>query len=322
MRVKFWGTHGSIPSPLRQEAIRTKLRAVLFKANGVDLSSDEAIDNFIDRELEFHELGTFGGDTSCVQLDPGGDTFFLCDAGSGLRVFGNSIFAKYGPAKPKTYHFFMSHLHWDHIMGFPFFVPAYLPGNKIVIHSCHAEVEKAFRIQNSAPCFPVPFESLGADISFKVHSPDTPFEVEDFKVKTIPQSHGGGSYGYRFENSGKTIVYSTDSEHKKDSLKADYPFIEFFHNADLLIFDAQYSLVEAILLKQDWGHSSNLIGVELAQRAHVKKLCMFHHEPNLDDQRLAKILKDTVRYEKLVCEGDDDQHVEVITAYDGLQIDL
>src|SRR5262249_25393294 len=157
----------------------------------------------------------------------------------------------------------------DHIQGLPFFVPAYVPGNVIRIHGCHAAMREAFQRQQSPPCFPVDFQSLGATIEFVELEPGATRDVGGLSVQSLAQHHGGESYGYRFSQAGKTVVYSTDSEHKFEFLDDRYPFVEFFHDADVLIFDAMYSLADQVSVKEDWGHSSNLIAVELALAAGV-----------------------------------------------------
>jgi phosphoribosyl 1,2-cyclic phosphodiesterase len=212
---------------------------------------------------------------------------------------------------------FMSHLHWDHIMGFPFFMPAYLPGNRIRIHGCHAALEEAFRRQHAAPSFPVDFARLGAAIEFVTLEPGREYEVAGLRVRAKKQLHGGDSYGYRFEMGGKSVVYSTDSEHKRDDPAETEAFVEFFRDADLVIFDAMYSLADAISVKEDWGHSSNIVGVELCQLARARHLCLFHHEPINDDATIARILTETRRLEEITRRGPG---LEISAAYDGLEL--
>ena len=315
--VRFWGTRGSLPAPLGASAVRAKIRAALFAARNRRLTTAEAIDGFIDRDLPFAVKGTYGGNTSCIEIGTGGDEHLLCDLGSGLREFGNHMLAQHGRAHPQCYNVFLSHLHWDHIMGFPFFAPAYIPGNRIRIHCCHRTVQEAMLRQQSAPCFPVLFGSLGATIEFVAIEPGIEYQVAGFRVTAIKQFHGGDSYGYRFSRGGKSIVYSTDCEHKAVVLDASYPFVQFFKNADLLIFDAMYSLAEMVSVKEDWGHSSNIIAVELAQLAQVRRLVLFHHEPAYDDARIERVFGETVRYEEISRAG---HKVEVISAYDGLEL--
>ncbi|HEV8678436.1 MAG TPA: MBL fold metallo-hydrolase, partial [Stellaceae bacterium] len=128
----------------------------------------------------------------------------------------------------------------------------------------------------------------------------------------------GDSYGYRFSRDGKSIVYSTDCEHKAPILDESYPFVEYFKGADLLIFDAMYSLADVVSIKEDWGHSSNMIGVELAQLARAKRLVLFHHEPAYDDARIEQVFRETMRYEEI--SRADQPRIEVISAYDGLEL--
>jgi phosphoribosyl 1,2-cyclic phosphodiesterase len=213
----------------------------------------------------------------------------------------------------------MSHVHWDHIMGFPFLGPAYVPGTTIRIHGCHDVLEHAFRLQQSPPCFPVTFEQLGAKIEFIRLEPDKPYKVNDLTVTPHLQLHGGDSFGFRFEHAGKSVVYSTDSEHKLENRTEAEAFANFFRNADVVIFDAMYALAEAISVKADWGHSSNIVGVELCQMARAKHLVLFHHEPANNDATLEGLLKEARRFEELT---RGDHALKVSAAYDGMEIDL
>jgi len=318
MKVRFWGTRGSIPVSLTASDIRKKLIATLVRADGRELKTKEKIENFIDSELGFDIRGTFGGHSSCVEIDTQHTEHVICDMGSGARPLGGSMMARFGPSG-QTYHIFMSHLHWDHMMGFPFFTPVYIPGNHIIIHGCHANIEEAFRCQQSAPGFPVDFSLLGAQIEFDRIQPGETREIAGLSVTAKLQRHGGDSYGYRFEHEGRVAIYSTDSEHQIEDIEATQGVIEFFRDADLVIFDAMYSLADAISVKADWGHSSNIVGVELCQQAGAKRFCMFHHEPAHDDEKIAATLAETRRFEEIT---RFDNPVEVISAYDGLEIML
>ncbi|HEV3114788.1 MAG TPA: MBL fold metallo-hydrolase [Candidatus Binataceae bacterium] len=297
--------------------VRAKLRDALLAARERRLDSHAAIEDFIDHELPFSVGGTYGGNTSCVELVGGGEEFVLCDAGSGLREFGNGLLARYGPARTHRFNIFMSHLHWDHINGFPFFTPAFIPGNVIRIHGCHEVLREAFVRQQSDPCFPVDFRNLAATIEFVELKPGHTYKIDGLSVRPMLQNHGGDSYGYRFELGGKSVVYSTDCEHKYEVLDKNYPFVEFFRDADVLIFDAMYSLADQISVKEDWGHSSNMIAVELAQLAGVKHLVMFHHEPIHDDPMIERILGETRRYDQISRTGSE---LIITSAYDGLEI--
>jgi phosphoribosyl 1,2-cyclic phosphodiesterase len=318
VRVRFWGTRGSIPVGATAAELRRKLVAALTQAIGRGLDTPERVEAFVAHELDPAVRDTYGGNSSCVQLDAGDGAYVLCDLGSGARVFGNHVLATRGGV-PGVFHVFMSHTHWDHIMGFPFFMPAYIPGNTITIYGCHAWLEDAFRRQHGAPSFPVEFAQLGATVRFVRLEPGRPYELAGFRVTATRQHHSGDSYGYRFERDGRTVVYSTDSEHKLDDPAQTQAFVEFFRDADLVIFDAQYSLADAISIKEDWGHSSNVVGVELCQLARARHLCMFHHEPTYDDARIDTMLAETRRFEAIT---RGDHAVQVSAARDGMEIDL
>jgi phosphoribosyl 1,2-cyclic phosphodiesterase len=317
--VRFWGTRGSIPVALDSATIRNKLTRAIVAASGKGLDTQEKANAWLERELDFPLSHTFGGNTACVQLDAGQTEYVICDLGSGVRAFGNRVFARHGSSKGNTYHVFLSHLHWDHIMGFPFFAPAYVPGNTIRIYGCHKEMESALRRQQDAPCFPVPFHRLGASIEFVTLEPGRSCEVAGWRVTAKLQAHTGDSYGYRFVRDDRVIVYTTDSEHRLDDPQAVEAAATFFADADLVIFDAMYSLAEAVSVKEDWGHSSNVVGVELCQLANAKHLVLFHHEPANDDERIAQIWRETLRYEEISRNGAP---LRISVAYDGLEIEL
>lgn len=320
MLIKFWGTRGSLPVALTVEGVRRKLRGALLAAAGRTFADDAAVDAFLDG-LDFAAAGTFGGASSCVEIDVGGEESNLCDAGSGLRAFGSDFLAKGGAARPRTFNIFLSHVHWDHIMGFPFFAPAYMPGNRIRLIGCHDVLEDAFRRQQSAPCFPVDFDDLSASIEFVRIEPDRTYEMGGMSVRAMRQNHSGDSFGYRFDRDGRSVVYSTDSEHKLEAAEDVEEFVRFFHRADLLIFDAMYSLADTVSVKEDWGHSSNIVGVELAHIAEVKHYCMFHHEPAYSDETIGRILDETIRFEEL-SRPPGRPRLRVSSAYDGLVIEL
>jgi ribonuclease BN (tRNA processing enzyme) len=165
----------------------------------------------------------------------------------------------------------------------------------------------------------VEWHQLGADVRFTTLEAGRLYDVAGFRVTARRQHHTGDSYGYRFERDGRTVVYSTDSEHKLDDPAEATAFAEFFREADLVIFDAQYSLAEAVSIKEDWGHSSNVVGVELCQMARARHLCMFHHEPTYDDEQIAAMLAETRRLEQIT---RGDHAVQVSAAWDGMELDL
>jgi ribonuclease BN (tRNA processing enzyme) len=204
-------------------------------------------------------------------------------------------------------------------MGFPFFVPAFIPGNRIRLYSCHPKLEQAIRAQNHEPSFPVEFESLAANIEFIHLTAGESYEICGANVVGMRQLHSNESFGYRIEKNGKSVIYSTDSEHKPENAEAMNETAAFFRNADLVIFDAMYSLADAVSMKEDWGHSSNILGVELSQASGAKALCLFHHEPVNSDEDIERIFTETIRFEEITRSGAP---LKIHVAYDGLVLDV
>jgi phosphoribosyl 1,2-cyclic phosphodiesterase len=317
-RIRFWGTRGSLPVSLTAAGVRRKLVTALRGASGRTFNSDREIDAYLDG-LDIAVSGTYGGHSPCVELETGGPDYVLCDLGSGLRPFGQAAVARHGPGSPQTYHIFVSHVHWDHIMGLPFFTPAYIPGNRVRFYGCHPWLESALRRQQENPSFPVDFSYLRASIDFTVLEPGRRYDIAGMSVTAKLQRHAGDSYGYRFEKNGRTVVYTTDSEHKLAEMTETTDIVEFFRKADVVIFDAMYSLAEATTVKADWGHSSNVVGVELCQLAEVRHLCLFHHEPANDDEAISRVLAETRRLEEITRTREP---MLVTAAYDGMEIEL
>ena len=150
MKVRFWGTRGSLAVAQKAAAIRDKITAALVAASGRSFAGAAEARAFAETELDFATFGTYGGATSCVEIEaasPGSDgeqdAFIICDLGSGLREFGLDAMGRCAKGHARVYHVFLSHLHWDHICGFPFFVPVFDPNAEVVIHSGHPDAETA-----------------------------------------------------------------------------------------------------------------------------------------------------------------------------------
>jgi phosphoribosyl 1,2-cyclic phosphodiesterase len=318
MLARFWGTRGSLPVALRSEAVADKVARALLAADGRRFADEVEARAFADT-LPRSIAGSYGGASSCVEIEGGDDSFVLCDLGSGSREFGLSAMARVKSGeRPPVYNIFMSHLHWDHIMGFPFFVPAFDPRAKIVIHGGHADIEVALRRQQEEISFPVPFDHLAAEISFRTLAPGMPYRIGGLDVSLIRQHHSHDSYGYRFADAAGAIVYSTDSEHKAEDMESEAEFVAFFRDADLVIFDTMYSLGDSDAKKADWGHSSNVVGVDICHSAGVKRLALFHHEPTYSDDDIAQVHAETISYEALTRE--DRPPLDVICSADGLEV--
>lgn len=319
MGVIFWGTRGSLPFGMTAEMIRKKIRTALAVAGQKGIGPSVDPDRFMDAHLPFSVTGGYGCNTACVEIT-GGDETVICDAGTGLRDLGSRIMeAGDRSGTGRVFHLFLSHPHWDHIQGFPFFTPAYIPGNTIHIYGFHDDLEAVFRNQQAPPGFPVPLSALGADIRFNRLDLGKSYDIAGFTVTGIEQNHPGRSYGYAFAQRGKKVVYCTDSEHKIADREETDRFIRFCRNADVLVIDAQYQLLDSLDGKENWGHSSNIVVTELAVQAGAARLCLFHHEHTWDDIMLEQFLEETRQYLRLY---DRSSTIAVDLAYDGMRIIL
>ena len=320
MLVRFWGTRGSLPVAPTADVIQKKIAQALVVADGRRFASEAEAENFVETELSFAAGGTYGGATPCVELEAGDGSYFICDMGSGLRQFGLDSMRRNAKGHPKTYNFFLSHLHWDHIMGFPFFAPAFDPQATIRIHAGHPDAEQALRRQQEEISFPVPFDWLKAKFEFVTLTTGEAHRVDGVEVETKLQHHSHGSFGYRFtDGEGRVVIYSTDSEHKLEKMAVEAAFIHFFREADLVICDTMYSLADSVSMKEDWGHSSNLVAIDLCHEAKAKCLALFHHEPTYEDEDIQRMHEESIRYEELTRNGPP---LNVICAYDGLEVRL
>lgn len=169
------------------------------------------------------------------------------------------------------------------------------------------------------PSFPVPMSAFRATLEFARLLPGEPAGIAGARVTAKRQHHTGDSYGFRIEQDGRSLVYTTDTEHKMEERSQIEGFAEFFREADLVIFDSMYSLADALSVKEDWGHSSNVVAVELCQLARARRLALFHHEPVFDDAQIDRLLEETRRYERISRVG---HAVEVLAAHDGLELEV
>ncbi|WP_430386109.1 MBL fold metallo-hydrolase [Blastomonas fulva] len=324
MLVRFWGTRGSLPVAATASIVQEKVASALLAASGRSFADLDEARAFTRNELDFATGGTFGGATTCVEIEAGdaaaGDPYIICDMGSGLRGFGLDAMRRCAGGHARVYHFFMSHLHWDHIMGFPFFVPAFDPNAHIIIHSGHDDAETALRRQQEEISFPVAFDWLRAKIEFRTLKPGEVYQIGAVQVELMEQHHSHSSFGYRFTDAaGKVAVFSTDSEHKMEKMHGEADVEAFFGNADLVICDTMYSLADSVSMKEDWGHSSNIVAIDLCHGARAKRLALFHHEPVYSDADIARMHSESIRYEELTREHAP---LEVLCAYDGLEVAL
>ncbi len=318
MYIKFWGTRGSIPTPLSSEAIKDKIRQALEGAAGLDLSNRAVRERYLNR-LPLTVQGTIGGNTLCLEVQAGDQTLIL-DAGSGLRLLGIDMM--------KNREFFkgnhradilITHTHWDHIQGFPFFQPAFIPNNHFIFYSPFDDLRDRLEQQMGDRFFPVPLEYMNATLEFRKIVPDMWHQIGNFKVYPMRTSHPGETYIYRIEDRNTSMVYATDSEYKRVDPESTRRFIQFFKDTDLLIFDAQYSFTE-VLDKPDWGHGTAMMGAEFAYRARAKRLALFHHDPTSTDEKIWSAKEQAEAY--LMHHHPGHCTRDVFVARDGLSLDL
>lgn len=230
-----------------------------------------------------------GGNTSCVEVRSG-NTSLLFDAGTGLRACGDALMRE--PAR--DLHLLLSHLHWDHIQGFPFFVPAYVPGTTLVVHGpCEPEVlRETLETQMRAPNFPVRFADLRSHVALWGTSPGVTKHLGPFDVRAAALNHPGGVFAYRVASSDGVVVYSTDHEHGTD---ADERLVELAAGADILIYDAMYTPEEyrgeTGPSRVGWGHSTYEEAARVARAAGVKQLVLFHHDPSRTDDQVDALVE-------------------------------
>jgi len=231
----------------------------------------------------------FGGNTACILITFSTGRVAILDAGTGIRKLGNDLLNS-SHEQFGNISIILSHTHLDHIQGFPYFEPAYDSRRNFTISICGKErigkdLESLFSAQMQNDFFPVPLEEMGAKFTFLEPDITTYEHSSGIKISASKHSHRGDAYGYRIEECGKTLVYCTDVEHK-DGI--DPNVVALSQNADLLIHDAQYTPDE-LKLKRGWGHSSWEQAIAVAERAGVKKLALFHHDPEHNDTFLSNM---------------------------------
>jgi phosphoribosyl 1,2-cyclic phosphodiesterase len=255
MKIKIWGCRGSIPSP------------------GCDTN-------------------VYGGNTTCVEVRLEDGTLLIIDAGTGIRCLGNAILEAGGP---KKIYLLLTHAHWDHLQGFPFFVPAYMEGYRISVRG-GPQVRKYLQTflahQMNPPYFPVPFGDLKADFDFQKEN-GASMTIGDARILPVVLKHPNGGYGYKFTENGKTFVFLTDNEigfDHPDGLP-DSEYVAVCRNTDLLLHDGQYTTGE-YRITRGWGHSTFPAVTDLAIKAQVKRLGIFHHDPRHMDRDLDRFIEE------------------------------
>lgn len=228
----------------------------------------------------------YGGNTSCVEVTADGHCIIL-DAGTGIRQLGHD-FLKRGL---KTADILLTHTHWDHINGFPFFAPAFVKDCAFHIRAGHLNdmggIESVLASQMTHPMFPVPMAAMQARLTFEDFRPGSAFDLAGgVRVLTAPLRHPNGAIGYRLQQGQRVFAYITDTEHVPD--QPDDNVLRLMEGADLVIYDCTYTDDE-FPAKVGWGHSTWQEGVRLARQAGCRRLAIFHHDPEHDDSFMEHI---------------------------------
>ena len=239
------------------------------------------------------ETVRYGGNTSCVEIRCG-ERLLIFDGGSGLRPLGRELHNNGGPF---DLDLFYSHTHLDHILGLPFFDPAYNESSHIRFWAGHLKpdstIEAVLGKMMSAPLFPIPIDIFAAKLEFHDFiAGETLQPHPGITLRTAPLDHPNGATGYRLEYGDKAVAYITDTEHELGVL--DPNILSLVHHADVMIYDSTYT-DEEFLAHREWGHSTWQEGVRLANAAQVGTLVLFHHDPSHDDAFMDKVAADAAR---------------------------
>lgn len=229
----------------------------------------------------------YGGNTACVHIELDDKTDIILDAGTGIRLLGKKLVKTTSPI-----HLLLTHNHWDHIQGFPFFAPIYMPDRNIFVTPGMTDIDQpdAFLQQMTASYFPVPKEAIGANVEIQSHSTNT-WKIGSATIARLRMNHPGGGSCYTITDGKQKIAYITDNElyppYKKNTDFMD--FVYFAKDADLLIHDAQY-VVQDMPAKSGWGHSVAEEAIKLALAANVRKLALYSHDPERTDAMVDEIV--------------------------------
>jgi phosphoribosyl 1,2-cyclic phosphodiesterase len=253
MEIRFWGTRGSIPSPGPST-------------------------------LEF------GGNTTCLEVVLHSGRRIVIDGGTGIRLLGEHLQTTVATIR---IHLLLTHNHWDHLIGLPFFFPIYREDAEIQIDGwplAYQAMQRVFDDHMGDGFFPVAFDELKAHTSFLNKIARTPLVLDDVHIDAMPLNHPQGCLGFRFREEDQTMVFITDNELGLDGGYRFPDFVKFAQGADLLIHDAQY-LPEEMPGHRGWGHSTYEEAVQLALEAGAKTLLLTHHDPGRTDAQIRDIIK-------------------------------
>lgn len=324
LKIKFWGVRGSLPSspsPKEWHSHFEKLIHQFFKAG---YTRQEDISQFLS-QYSVTAIGGFGTATTCVEVQTESSQLII-DGGSGIRHLSEKMMkGPHGKGRGES-HIFLTHFHWDHLIGLPFFAPHFIPGNKVHYYAVQPELEKMIRGKFCKPYFPVPFEALSAQIQFHVLEPRKTIRVGDIQVTPYMLDHPDPCWGYRIENEGKVYSHCVDTEGTRVSREALGLDLPLYQCVDLMYFDAQYTLPE-LAEKANWGHSAAQLGLDLAFRENIKHMIFAHHDPGANTRDIYELKKQTRDYYDWKIQTAQTNHsslpdVRWRFAYEGLEVSL
>lgn len=318
MKIRCWGVRGSIPAPCSTPQIERKIVNALLGAPPIGPGDRAAAEKYV-RSLSLPKRGTWGSNTPCIEVRTQAGDLLIIDAGSGLRLLGKELMQQeFGQGQGQA-SILLSHTHWDHIQGWPFFNPFYIPGNRFEVYGWHEDLEERLRLQQDLRFFPASLDDLPATIHFE--RLQGPLRICDGRVALawMEGDHPGRSVVSKIQADGKTFIYASDVEYKEPAGPYYERCMEFYREADLLLFDAQYTHQEALEKRYDWGHSSILTGIDIAARAGVRRLLFSHYDPSHDDDTLEEIFQDSLRYAQ---ERLPHPERQMILAYEGLELQV
>jgi phosphoribosyl 1,2-cyclic phosphodiesterase len=323
-QLKFWGVRGSIPSaPLPQDWVY-HIEGVLrnFFASGF---RDPAHFSRFLQNVELTSIGGYGTATTCVEVKCG-KTQLILDGGSGIRNLSDSIMSGATGRVRGPFHILMTHFHWDHIIGLPFFTPHFIPGVEIHYYAVQEDLESLIRGVFRKPYFPVAFEDLLSHVHFHVLEPRKAFKIDDVVITPYLLDHPDPCWGYKIEYAGKCYAHCVDTEGTRvtpDELGLDLPL---YQNVDLMYFDAQYTLPE-LAYKANWGHSAPQVGIEIALREKIGHVLFSHHDPTARTENIIELRRQTNDYfQSLMREAkENNESISQLVwdfAYEGQEIKL
>ncbi len=317
VKIKLYGVRGSISAPLSNQSYSEKITEIIERLVDSHITSRDQIPRFLE-SLPGHLKFTAGGDTTCITVTDSSGQVYIVDCGTGGRIAGDELIrTEFGKGKG-TLEFFVTHTHWDHIQGIPFFKPLYVPGNLVNFRSPYADLETRLINQQVKEFFPMPFLATASTKKFHTLEKDQTVEYPSgMKVSFHPLKHPGGSYAYKFEENGKSFIFATDAEFTGDDIDLVRSMTTFFGGVDLLVLDSQYTLDESFA-KFDWGHTSYTMAVNVATIWGIKKLILTHHEPAYNDKKVFDILEEAIEHKRNL----GGSPLEIQLAREGMVLDL